>query len=374
MAQTIQCKAAIAWGPKQALSIETVSVDPPKENEVRVKILFTSVCHTDEYTLSGLDREAKFPLILGHEAAGIVESIGDGVTSVQPGDHVIPLYIPQCRECKFCNHPMTNLCQKIRSTQGQGLMPDGTTRFKCKDQPVYHYMGTSTFSEYTVVAEISLAKVDPKAPLDRVCLLGCGVSTGYGAALNTANIQQGNTVAVFGLGAVGLAVAFGCKARGASRVIGVDINDGKREIAKSLGVTDFINPKSHNKPIQEVLVEMTDGGLDFTFECVGNVKVMQAALESCHRGWGKSIIIGVAAAGEEVRATPFLLITGRSWTGSAFGGWKSRDSTPKLVEQFQEGVLPVDKFITHRREGLDSLNEVFELLRSGQSLRCVISY
>lgn len=373
MAQSIQCKAAVAWGPNKALTIETITVEPPGEGEVRIKILFTSVCHTDQYTLSGSDPEANWPSILGHEAAGVVESIGKGVTSVRPGDHVVPLYIPQCKDCKFCKHPKTNLCSKIRATQGKGLMPDGTTRFSHNGQPIFHYMGTSTFSEFTVVSEISVAKIDQNAALDRVCLLGCGISTGYGAALNTANVQQGDTVAIFGLGTVGLAVANGCRDRGASRVIGVDVNESKFEIAKQFGITEFVNPTKYDKPIQEVLVEMTDGGLDHTFECIGNVKTMRAALEACHKGWGQSVIIGVAGAGQEISTRPFQLVTGRVWKGTAFGGWKSRDDVPKLVELYKSGTLDIDNYITQRRDKLESLNEVFDLLKSGTSLRCVVS-
>lgn len=349
---------------------------PPKAGEVRVKLVFTSVCHTDQYTLSGQDAEAAFPCILGHEGAGIVESVGEGVTSVQPGDHVIPLYIPQCRDCKFCRHPKTNLCSVIRGTQARGLMPDGTSRFTSKDgQTIYHYMGTSTFSEYTVLPEISLAKINKEAALDRACLIGCGVSTGYGGALNVANVQKGDTVAIFGLGTVGLSVALGCRDRGASRIIGVDINDAKFESAKSFGVTEFVNPNrtKDGRPVQNELCDLTDGGLDYTFECIGNVETMRAALEACHKGWGKSVVIGVAGAGQEVATRPYHLITGRVWTGCAFGGWKSRDQVPELVEQYHRGELDVDKFITHRREKLDSVNDAFKLLESGQSLRCVIS-
>lgn len=373
MAQAIECKAAVAWGPNKPLSIETITVEPPRKGEVRIKILYTSVCHTDQYTLGGSDPEAVWPAILGHEAAGVVESVGEGVKSVQVGDHVVPLYIPQCNECKFCKHPKTNLCGKIRETQGKGLMPDGTSRFSCKGQTLYHYMGTSTFSEYTVLPEISVAKVDKDAALDRVCLLGCGVSTGYGAALNTADVQKGDNVAIFGLGAVGLAVAAGCKDRGAARIIGVDINDSKFEVAKQFGVNEFVNPKNYDKPVQQVLVEMTDGGLEHTFECIGNVQIMRSALEACHKGWGQSVIIGVAGAGQEISTRPFQLVTGRVWKGSAFGGWKSRDGVPQLVELYKQGRLDVDKFITHRREKLESLNDVFELLKSGSSLRCVVS-
>lgn len=375
MAQPIECKAAVAWGPKQPLTIETITVEPPRAGEVRVKILFTSVCHTDEYTLGDNDPEANWPCILGHEAAGIVESVGEGVTSVKPGDQVLPMYIPQCRECKFCRHPKTNLCVKIRATQGKGLMPDGTSRFTCRGQQVFHYMGTSTFSEYTVLPEISVAKLDPGVKLDRVCLLGCGISTGYGAALNTANVQKGDTVAIWGLGAVGLAVACGCRDRGASRIIGVDINESKFELAKQFGVTEFVNPREHeSKRIQDVLAEMTDGGLDHTFECIGNVECMRSALEATHKGWGQSIIIGVAGTGQEIRTRPFQLVVGRIWKGTAFGGWNGRDDIPKLVDLYKKGTLNLDSFITHRRDGVDSLNGVFDLLRSGQSLRCVVSY
>lgn len=369
--QVIQCKAAVAWEPKKPLSIETVEVATPKAGEVRIKVLATGVCHTDAYTLDGLDPEGLFPCVLGHEGGGIVESVGEGVTSVKPGDHVVPLYIPQCKDCKFCRSPKTNLCSKIRVTQGKGVMPDGTSRFKCKGKTVYHFMGTSTFSEYTVVAEISLAKVDETAPLDKVCLLGCGISTGYGAALNTANVEPGSNVAIWGLGAVGLAVAMGCRERGASRIIGVDINSWKYDVAKKFGCTEFVNPKDHNKPIQEVLIEMTDGGLDYTFECIGNVATMRAALEACHKGWGQSVIIGVAGAGQEISTRPFQLVTGRVWKGSAFGGWKSRESVPELVNKYLEKKLMVDEFVTHNFN-LDEINEAFDVLHAGKALRSVL--
>ncbi|XP_035232319.1 LOW QUALITY PROTEIN: alcohol dehydrogenase class-3-like [Stegodyphus dumicola] len=371
--KVIKCKAAVAWGPKKPLSIETVEVAPPKSGEVRIKILATGVCHTDAYTLDGLDPEGLFPCILGHEGGGIVESVGESVTSVKPGDHVIPLYIPQCGECKFCKSHKTNLCSKIRTTQGKGVMPDGTSRFTCKGETVYHFMGTSTFSEYTVVAEISIAKVDAKAPLDKVCLLGCGIPTGYGAALNTANVEPNSNVAIWGLGTVGLAVAMGCRERGSSRIIGVDINPDKYEIAKKFGCTEFVNPKDHPKPIQDVLIEMTDGGLDYTFECIGNVSTMRAALESCHKGWGQSVIIGVAGAGQEISTRPFQLVTGRVWKGSAFGGWKSRESVPKLVDQYMNGKLMVDEFVTHNFS-LDAINEAFHLMHAGKSLRSVVTF
>lgn len=363
----------MAWKEKQPLSLEEIEVAPPKAHEVRVKIVAVALCHTDAYTLDGLDPEGIFPCILGHEGSGIVESVGEGVTEFKPGDHVIPLYIPQCRECKFCKHPSTNLCGKIRATQGKGLMPDGTSRFTCKGQTIAHFMGCSTFSEYTVVADISLAKVDPVAPLDKVCLLACGVSTGYGAALNTANVTPGSSCAIWGLGAVGLAVAFGCKQAGAKRIIGIDLNSSKFELAQKFGCTEFVNPKDHNKPIQEVLVELTDGGLDFTFECVGNVNTMRAALESCHKGWGTSIIVGVAAAGQEISTRPFQLVTGRVWKGTAFGGWKSKDSVPQLVQDYMAKKLILDEFITHTLP-FEKINEGFDLLHSGNCLRAVLKY
>ncbi|KAK9744635.1 Zinc-binding dehydrogenase [Popillia japonica] len=335
--QVIKCKAAVAWEPKQPLSYEEVEVAPPKAHEVRIKILYTAVCHTDAYTLSGQDPEGTFPVILGHEGAGIVESIGEGVTNVKPGDHVIPLYIPQCGECKFCKSPKTNLCQKIRISQA-------------------HFMGCSTFSEYTVVCDISVVKVNEAAPLDKVCLLGCGVPTGYGAALNTAKVEPGSTCAIFGLGAVGLAVAMGCKAAGASRIIGIDINPAKFEIAKKFGATEFVNSKDYEKPIQEVLVELTDGGLDYTFECIGNVQLMRAALEACHKGWGVSVVVGVAGAGQEISTRPFQLVTGRVWKGTAFGGWKSRDSVPDMVDKYIQKKLMLDEFVTQNLEFSQLIN------------------
>lgn len=369
----IKCKAAVAWEPKKPLQIETIEVAAPKAHEVRIKITHTAVCHTDAYTLGGLDSEGVFPSVLGHEGAGIVESIGEGVVNVAPGDHVIPLYIPQCKECEYCKSPKTNLCQKIRITQGKGVMPDGTSRFSINGKPIYHFMGTSTFSEYTVVADISVCKVDKSAPLDKICLLGCGISTGYGAALNTAQVEPNSTCAVWGLGAVGLAAALGCKVAGASKIIGVDINPSKFEMARKFGITDFVNPKDHEKPIQEVLVEMTNGGLDYTFECIGNVNTMRAALESCHKGWGISVIIGVAAAGQEISTKPFQLVTGRVWKGTAFGGWKSRDSVPKLVEDYLEKKLLLDEFISHNL-AFDQVNEAFDLMHEGKSIRTVLTF
>ncbi|XP_014469022.1 PREDICTED: alcohol dehydrogenase class-3 [Dinoponera quadriceps] len=371
--KVIKCKAAVAWKAKEPLSLEEVEVAPPKAHEVRIKVAAIALCHTDAYTLDGLDPEGVFPCILGHEGSGIVESVGEGVTEFQCGDHVVPLYIPQCGDCKFCKSPKTNLCSKIRETQGKGLMPDGTSRFTCKGQTISHFMGCSTFSEYTVVADISLAKVTPEAPLDKICLLGCGVSTGYGAALNTAKVEPGSTCAIWGLGAVGLAVALGCKKSGASRIIGIDINPDKFERSKIFGCTEFVNPKDHDKPIQQVLIEMTDGGLDYTFECVGNVNTMRAALESCHKGWGTSVIIGVAPAGQEISTRPFQLVTGRVWKGTAFGGWKSKQSVPKLVDEYLSKKLLLDEFITHHFP-FGKINEGFDLLHSGNCLRTVIKF
>ncbi|XP_034831436.1 alcohol dehydrogenase class-3 [Maniola hyperantus] len=371
--QVIKCKAAVAWKAGEPLSIEEIEVDPPKAGEVRIKIVATAICHTDAYTLSGKDPEGVFPVILGHEGGGIVESIGQGVTTVKPGDHVLPLYVPQCKKCKFCLNPKTNLCQKVRVTQGQGLMPDGTKRFRCKGQELFHFMGCSTFSEYTVVHEISLCKIDDKAPLDKVCLLGCGVTTGYGAAINTAKVEAGSNCAIFGLGAVGLAVALGCKVSGANRIIGVDTNPDKERIARKFGVNEFVNPKDHDKPIQQVLIDMTDGGLDYTFECIGNVNTMRAALEAAHKGWGESVIIGVAAAGEEISTRPFQLVTGRVWKGTAFGGYKSRDSVPKLVDDYLQKKLPLDDFVSHK-VSLDEIDVGFHLMHIGVAIRVVVLF
>jgi S-(hydroxymethyl)glutathione dehydrogenase/alcohol dehydrogenase len=371
--QSIKCKAAIAWGPGQPLSIEEVEVMPPQAGEVRVRIVATGVCHTDAFTLSGEDPEGVFPCILGHEGGGIVESVGTGVTSVKVGDHVIPLYTPECGECKFCKSGKTNLCQKIRATQGKGLMPDGTTRFSKDGQPIYHYMGTSTFSEYTVLPEISIAKVDPAAPLEEVCLLGCGVTTGIGAVMNTAKVKEGESVAIFGLGGIGLSAVIGARLAKAGRIIAIDINESKFELARKLGATDCINPNDYDKPIQEVIVELTDGGVDFSFECIGNVKVMRAALECSHKGWGESVIIGVAGAGQEISTRPFQLVTGRVWRGSAFGGVRGRSELPSYVQRYMQGEFRLDDFITHTMP-LDRINEAFELMHEGKSIRTVIHY
>ncbi|RKQ60272.1 S-(hydroxymethyl)glutathione dehydrogenase/alcohol dehydrogenase [Vogesella indigofera] len=373
MSEIIKCKAAVAWAAGQPLSIEDIEVMPPQAGEVRVRIVASGVCHTDAFTLSGEDPEGIFPCILGHEGGGIVESVGEGVTSVAVGDHVIPLYTPECGECKFCKSGKTNLCQKIRATQGKGLMPDGTTRFSKDGQPIYHYMGTSTFSEYTVLPEISLAKVNPAAPLEEVCLLGCGVTTGMGAVVNTAKVKAGDSVAIFGLGGIGLSAIIGARMAGAGRIIGIDINESKFELAKKLGATDVINPKSFDKPIQDVIVEMTDGGVDFSFECIGNVNVMRSALECCHKGWGESVIIGVAGAGQEISTRPFQLVTGRVWRGSAFGGVRGRSELPDYVERYLNGEFRLDDFITHTMP-LQDINTAFDLMHEGKSIRSVIHY
>jgi S-(hydroxymethyl)glutathione dehydrogenase/class III alcohol dehydrogenase len=369
----IKTRAAVAWEAGKPLSIEEVDLMPPQKGEVLVRIVATGVCHTDAYTLSGADPEGVFPAILGHEGAGIVEAIGEGVTSVAVGDHVIPLYTPECGQCKFCKSGKTNLCQAIRATQGKGLMPDGTTRFFKDGKPIFHYMGTSTFAEHTVVPEISLAKISKAAPLEKVCLLGCGVTTGMGAVKNTAKVQPGDTVAVFGLGGIGLSVIIGAVMAKASRIIAIDINEDKFEIAKKLGATDVVNPKNFDKPIQDVIVEMTDGGVDFSFECIGNVKVMRSALECCHKGWGESVIIGVAAAGQEISTRPFQLVTGRIWKGSAFGGVKGRSQLPGIVEQYMNGEFELDTFITHTM-GLNDINHAFDLMHEGKSIRSVILF
>jgi S-(hydroxymethyl)glutathione dehydrogenase/alcohol dehydrogenase len=371
--QFIKSKAAIAWGPKQPLSIEEVDVMLPRKGEVLLKVIASGVCHTDAFTLSGEDPEGIFPIILGHEGAGIVEQVGEGVTSVKVGDHVIPLYTPECRECKFCLSGKTNLCQKIRETQGKGLMPDGTTRFYKDGQPIFHYMGCSTFSEYTVLPEISLAKVNKEAPLEEICLLGCGVTTGIGAVMNTAKVEEGDTVAIFGLGGIGLSAVIGATMAKAGRIIAIDINESKFELAKKLGATDFINPKGHDKPIQDVIVELTDGGVDYSFECIGNVNLMRSALECCHKGWGESVIIGVAGAGQEISTRPFQLVTGRVWRGSAFGGVKGRTELPDYVERYLAGEFKLSDFITHTM-GLEDINESFELMHKGESIRSVIHF
>ncbi|KAK7964917.1 alcohol dehydrogenase [Apiospora saccharicola] len=369
----IKCQAAVAWEAGKDLSIEEIEVGVPQAHEVRIKIYYTGVCHTDAYTLSGKDPEGAFPIVLGHEGAGIVESVGEGVTNVKPGDHVVALYTPECKECKFCKSGKTNLCGKIRATQGQGLMPDGTSRFTCKGKKLLHFMGTSTFSQYTVVADISVVAVQQDAPMDRTCLLGCGITTGYGAARITANCDEGSNVAVFGAGCVGLSVVQGAVAQKAGKIIVVDVNPAKEEWAKKFGATDFVNPsKLEGQTIVEKLIEMTDGGCDYTFDCTGNVGVMRAALEASHKGWGQSIIIGVAAAGQEIATRPFQLVTGRVWKGCAFGGVKGRSQLPDLVQDYLGGKLKVDEFITHR-ENLKDINTAFEQMKAGDCIRCVVT-
>lgn len=357
------------------MTIEEIEVLPPRAHEVRVKILDTGVCHTDAYTLSGVDPEGAFPVVLGHEGAGIVESVGEGVTNVKVGDSVIALYTPECGECKFCKSGKTNLCGKIRETQGKGVMPDGTTRFKCKGKDLLHFMGCSTFSEYTVLSDISVVAVNPKAGADKTCLLGCGITTGYGAATVTANVQEGDNVAIFGAGCVGLAVVVGAKERKAGKIIVVDINDNKKLWAEKFGATDFINPTKlpEGTTIVQKLVEMTDGGCDFTFDCTGNTDVMRNALEACHKGWGTSVVIGVAAAGKEISTRPFQLVTGRVWKGAAFGGVKGRSQLPGIVDKYLDGEFIIDDFITHRHK-LDKINTAFDDMKKGDCIRCVIEY
>ena len=369
----MKVKAAVAWGPNQPLSIEEVDLEGPRAGEVLVRIVASGVCHTDAYTLSGVDPEGIFPVILGHEGAGIVEEVGPGVTSLKKGDHVIPLYTPECRECKFCKSGKTNLCQKIRLTQGKGLMPDGTTRFSKDGKPIYHYMGTSTFAEYTVVAEISLAKIDPKAPLDKVCLLGCGVTTGIGAVLNTAKVEKGANVAVFGMGGIGLSVIQGAKMAGAGKIIAIDINDAKFEMAKNFGATDFINPKKISGSVTDEVIKLTDGGADYSFECVGNVQLMRQALECCHKGWGESIIIGVAGAGEEISTRPFQLVTGRVWKGSAFGGVKGRTELPGYVDRYMKGEIKLDELVTFTMP-IEDINKAFDYMHEGKAIRSVVTF
>ena len=369
----MKSRATVAWEAGKPLEIEEVDVAGPRQGEVLVRMVATGVCHTDAFTLSGADPEGNFPVILGHEGGGIVEEVGPGVTSVAPGDHVIPLYTAECGQCKFCNSGKTNLCSSVRETQGQGFMPDGTTRFSCNGKDVFHYTGTSTFSEYTVCADVSLAKISKDAPLDKVCLLGCGVTTGIGAVQNTAKVEPGATIAVFGLGGIGLSVVQGAVLAKAGRIIAIDTNPDKFEMAKMLGATDCVNPKDHSGPIQEVIVDMTDGGVDYSFECVGNVELMRAALECCHKGWGESIIIGVAGAGQEIATRPFQLVTGRVWRGSAFGGVKGRTQLPGMVEQYMGGEIKLDEFITFTM-GLEDINKAFDYMHEGKSIRSVILF
>jgi S-(hydroxymethyl)glutathione dehydrogenase/alcohol dehydrogenase len=365
-------RAAVATAAAQPLSIETVQLDGPRAGEVLVEIKATGICHTDAYTLSGADPEGLFPAIMGHEGAGLVVEVGAGVTSVAAGDHVIPLYTPECRECKFCTSGKTNLCGAIRETQGRGLMPDGTSRFSMNGEPLFHYMGTSTFANFTVLPEIALAKIRPDAPFDKVCYIGCGVTTGLGAVINTASVEPGSTVAVFGLGGIGLNVIQGARLVGADRIIGVDINPGKVELAQRFGMTDFINPGEVDDVVAAI-VDLTDGGVDYSFECIGNVELMRQALECCHKGWGESVIIGVAASGQEISTRPFQLVTGRVWRGTAFGGAKGRTDVPKIVDWYMDGKINIDDLITHTMP-LEEINTAFDLMHAGESIRSVVIY
>ena len=368
----LDTQAAVAFAAGAPLAIETVQLQGPQAGEVLVEIKATGVCHTDAYTLSGADPEGLFPAIMGHEGAGVVVETGSGVTSVQPGDHVIPLYTPECRQCKFCLSGKTNLCGAIRETQGQGLMPDGTSRFSLNGEPVLHYMGTSTFANHTVLPEIAVAKIRPDAPFDKVCYIGCGVTTGLGAVMNTAQVEPGATVAVFGLGGIGLNVVQGARIAGADRIIGVDLNADKQALAEQFGMTDFVNPSDVDDPAAAI-VELTGGGVDYSFECIGNVDVMRQALECCHKGWGESVIIGVAPAGAEIATRPFQLVTGRVWRGTAFGGAKGRTDVPKIVDWYMDGKINIDDLITHTMP-LKDINDAFDLMHEGKSIRSVVVY
>ena len=369
----MKVKAAVAWGAGKPLSLEMVDLEAPQLGEVLVEIKATGICHTDAYTLSGKDPEGLFPAILGHEGAGIVQEVGSGVTTLQPGDHVIPLYIPECRQCEYCLSQKTNLCQAIRETQGKGVMPNGSSRFSLNGQKLYHYMGTSTFSNYTVLPEISLAKIRPDAPFDKVCYIGCGVTTGIGAVINTAQVEVGSNVVVFGLGGIGLNVIQGAKLVGANRIIGVDINPQRRALGEKFGMTDFVNPQDLDGDLVKYLVDITKGGADYSFECVGNVNLMRQALECCHKGWGVCTIIGVAGAGEEISTRPFQLVTGRIWKGSAFGGARGRTDVPKIVDWYMEGKINIDDLITHVMP-IEQINEAFDLMKRGESIRSVVTF
>ena len=368
----METRAAIATAAGEPLTIDTVRLDGPRSGEALVEIKATGICHTDAYTLSGADPEGLFPAILGHEGAGVVVEVGADVESVAVGDHVIPLYTPECRQCKFCTSGKTNLCGAIRSTQGRGVMPDGTSRFSRGAETILHYMGTSTFSNHTVVPEIALAKIRPDAPFDKVCYIGCGVTTGLGAVMNTAQVEPGANVAVFGLGGIGLNVIQGARIAGADRIIGVDLNPAKRELAERFGMTDFLDPAAVGDVVAAI-VDMTDGGVDYSFECIGNVDVMRQALECCHKGWGESIVIGVAGAGQEIATRPFQLVTGRVWRGTAFGGAKGRTDVPKIVDWYMNGKINIDDLITHTMP-LDDINNAFELMHAGESIRSVVVY
>jgi S-(hydroxymethyl)glutathione dehydrogenase/alcohol dehydrogenase len=369
----MQARAAVAHAAGKPLSIETVTLEGPKAGEVLVEIRATGVCHTDAFTLSGDDPEGLFPAILGHEGAGVVVDVGAGVTSLAKGDHVIPLYTPECRQCDYCTSGKTNLCQAIRATQGRGVMPDGTSRFSIGRDEVFHYMGTSTFSNYTVLPEIALAKIRKDAPFDKVCYIGCGVTTGVGAVINTAKVSAGDNVVVFGLGGIGLNVVQACRMVGANRIVGVDLNPARRALAEKLGMTHFVDPRQVEGDLVAHLVELTRGGADYSFECIGNVKTMRQALECCHKGWGTSVIIGVAGAGQEITTRPFQLVTGRVWKGTAFGGAKGRTDVPKIVDWYMEGKLVIDEMITHTMP-LADINEAFALMHEGASIRSVVTF
>ncbi|MGF1467597.1 MAG: S-(hydroxymethyl)glutathione dehydrogenase/class III alcohol dehydrogenase [Sandaracinaceae bacterium] len=368
----MQTRAAVAYGAGKPLTIETVDLEGPKAGEVLVEVMATGVCHTDAFTLSGDDPEGAFPTILGHEGAGIVRDVGPEVRSVRPGDHVIPLYTPECRECDFCLNPKTNLCQRIRATQGKGVMPDGTSRFRQGGKPIQHYMGCSTFSNFTVLPEIAVAKVREDAPFDKICYIGCGVTTGIGAVVFQAKVEPGSRVVVFGLGGIGLNVIQGARMVGASQIVGLDINEAKADRARAFGMTDFINPKNEANVVEAIL-DVTRGGADYSFECIGNVQTMRQALECCHKGWGESVIIGVAGAGQEISTRPFQLVTGRVWRGTAFGGARGRTDVPTIVDWYMEGRVNIDDLITHTMP-LDDINEAFELMHRGESIRSVVQY
>ena len=368
----MKTRAAVAWQAGQPLTIEEVDLAGPREGEVLVEVKATGICHTDQYTLSGADPEGLFPAILGHEGAGVVLEVGAGVTTVKAGDHVIPLYTPECRQCKFCLSRKTNLCQQIRSTQGRGLMPDGTSRFSLRGQPILHYMGTSTFANHIVVPEIAVARIRSDAPFDKVCYIGCGVTTGVGAVIFTAKVEAGANVVVFGLGGIGLNVIQGARLVGADKIVGIDLNPAREAMARKFGMTHFVNPSAVANVVDAV-VQLTDGGADYSFECIGNTTTMRQALECCHKGWGQSIIIGVAAAGQEISTRPFQLVTGRQWKGSAFGGARGRTDVPKIVDWYMEGKINIDDLITHRLP-LERINEGFDLMQRGESIRSVVIY
>jgi S-(hydroxymethyl)glutathione dehydrogenase/alcohol dehydrogenase len=369
----MKARAAVAHRAGQPLTVETVDVEGPKQGEVLVEIKATGVCHTDEFTLSGRDPEGAFPAILGHEGAGVVVDVGPGVRSIKKGDHVIPLYTPECRECSYCTSGKTNLCQAIRSTQGKGVMPDGTSRFSVRGEKLLHYMGTSTFSSFTVLPEIAVAKIREDAPFDKVCYIGCGVTTGIGAVINTAKVRPGDNVVVFGLGGIGLNVVQGARMAGAAMIVGVDINPRRRELAEKFGMTHFVNPKEVGGDLVKHLVDLTGGGADYSFECIGDVRIMRQALECCHKGWGTSVIIGVAGAGEEIATRPFQLVTGRVWKGTAFGGARGRTDVPRIVDWYMDGKIRIDEMITHTMP-LDRINDAFDLMHKGESIRSVVTF